>query len=136
LPRRAAKRRPYNVILVAIALLVAQLPLQLHLLVVRHTTCEHGELVDAPEARDSRADTSTARQRDGAAHLSSAQDERSGGHHHCDALAVRHRLPEAGPAVASATLSWVELVQMDGERAERRSVPLLSLAPKGSPPVV
>lgn len=127
-------RRSYDVILVALALLFAQVPLQLHLLLVRHTTCEHGELVDAPETRDSQADASTARQRDGAAHLSSAQDEQSGGHHHCDALAVRHRLPEAGPAIAAATLSWVEPALVDGERAERRSVPLLSLAPKGSPP--
>jgi hypothetical protein len=39
-----------------------------------------------------------------------------------------------GPAVASAMLSWIEPVTVSGERSEMRAVPLLSLAPKSSPP--
>ncbi len=47
---------------------------------------------------------------------------------------MRHRLPDVGPSVVAASLVWIDLAPSGGERAERRAVPILSLAPKGSPP--
>jgi hypothetical protein len=125
--RLAAAKRPLRVLLIALGLLFAQGPMLLHLLLVQHATCEHGELVDVsrqrgehePLAREQRADSKTG-----------------SGHKHCDALAVRHQIPEVGSAVAGASLVWIEPVAEGGERAEWRVVPILSLAPKGSPPAV
>ena len=103
----------------------------LHLLLVPHVTCEHGELIHVSRQ---------ARNEGGAAVAPSSRSEakachaKGAGHDHCDTLAVRHRISEVGPAVPSAMLSWIEPVTVSGERSEVRAVPLLSLAPKSSPP--
>jgi hypothetical protein len=139
-PRRAARPRPaggrsaparrsLHVLLIAIGVLLLQGPSLLHLLLVPHTTCEHGELVEVarrpevPEAREARSTQPEIAVGHGAA-----------SHEHCDALALRHRVPDVAPAVAGASLAWIEPIARDGERAETRAVPILSLAPKGSPP--
>jgi hypothetical protein len=131
--RYAAPARPWQAILIALALLLVQGPSLFHLLVVPHATCEHGELVEAgPTPASPHADATNARP---SAEHPRIDRGREGGHEHCDALAVRHRLPDVGVFVAPATLLPVTLIDAGGERLEARPVPILSLAPKSSPPV-
>jgi hypothetical protein len=104
----------------------------LHLLLVPHTTCEHGELVEGVRKQPAAAE---GKSRSDQAQIERAHGGRTG-HDHCDALAVRHRVPEIGASVAAASLVWITPVEDGAERAEMRPVPLLSLAPKGSPPSV
>ena len=100
----------------------------LHLLLVPHTTCEHGELVEvAPGSR-------VAEVREPPSARPQIKAGRQSGHEHCDALAMRHRVPDVAPAIACASLQWIEPIPAGGERAGTQAVPLLSLAPKGSPP--
>jgi hypothetical protein len=146
-PTRA--RRPaatkLHVLLIALGLLIAQGPVLLHLLLVSHTTCEHGELVELsgdvhappPDASNRRHPSAPVAKRGNQADppLLVADHAESRGHDHCDALAVRQLVPELAPCVAAASLLWIEPRALRGERGETRSVPLLSLAPKSSPPV-
>ena len=136
--------RPLRVLLIALGLLIAQVPMLLHLLLVAHTTCEHGEMVElvgpigAGHAHPLGSHTpgpvaKSAGQNDPPAFVADHADGR--GHDHCNALAVRHRVPELPACVAAASLLWIEPLVLHGERGETRSVPLLSLAPKSSPPV-
>jgi hypothetical protein len=100
-----------------------------HHLLVPHATCEHGELMEGGGARVS----VEGRSRPDRAQIERAHADASG-HDHCDALAVRHRVPDVGASVAAASLVWIASVEGGADQAEIRSVPLLSLAPKGSPP--
>jgi hypothetical protein len=135
------RTRPLRVLLIALGLLMAQVPMLLHMLLVAHTTCEHGELVELigpsrahPLGRHTPAPVAkSAGQTDPPAVVADHAD--GSGHDHCNALAVRHRVSELPPCVAAASLLWIEPLALHGERAETRSVPLLSLAPKSSPPV-
>jgi hypothetical protein len=112
----------------------------LHLLLVPHATCEHGELIELrqhvsqPGERPSAFSDQAAR----AGHVANAQIEVAhgdgAGHDHCDALAVRHQIPEVGASVAAASLVWITPMTGAGDHAEARPVPLLLLAPKSSPP--
>lgn len=106
----------------------------LHLLLVRHVPCEHGELVEVQHASNASGQRAKAARADGRATLSDATGDRRG-HEHCDALAMHHRCPEVAQALPAPSLGWVLVPLVDGARAEQRSVPILSLAPKGSPPV-
>jgi hypothetical protein len=106
----------------------------LHLLLVPHTTCEHGELVEGAR-KPAQPATAESRSRSDQAQIERTHGDGTG-HDHCDALAVRHRIPEVGASVAAASLVWIAPVEDGAERAEVRPVPLLSLAPKGSPPSV
>jgi len=101
----------------------------LHLLFVPHATCEHGELVEGARPR---AEASSP-VKPGEAQIAASHE--ADGHDHCDALALRHRIPEVGPSVAAASLVEITLIDEGGERAGMRPLPILSLAPKGSPPV-
>jgi hypothetical protein len=130
--------RPLRLLLIALGLLIAQGPMLLHLLLVQHETCEHGELVEVPvgaRVAASRPAIPAAARANGSPTLSEGAVA-PGGHDHCDALAVRHRIPDVGPAIAAASLVWIAPIAAGGERAEVRAVPLLSLAPKGSPPAL
>ncbi len=110
----------------------------LHLLLVAHRTCEHGELVELA-AQDkgarARATPAAATEADRSTPQIVADHADGRSHDHCDALAVRHRATDAGAYVAVASLLGVEPIAPPGERGAMRSVPLLSLAPKSSPPV-
>jgi hypothetical protein len=119
------------VLLIALGLLLLQGPVLLHLLLVPHITCEHGELVEvAALAPGSRA----AELREPPSAQPQIKAGGQSGHEHCDALAMRHRVPDVAPAIACASLQWIEPIVACGERAGTRAVPILSLAPKGSPP--
>jgi hypothetical protein len=115
-----------------VALLLLQGPSLLHLLLVQHATCEHGDLIEiaaaAVEATSTRASSPPDQTHVERSHADSA------GHDHCDALAVRHRVPDVGVWIAPSTLLPGTLIEDGGERGEARPVPLLSLAPKSSPP--
>jgi hypothetical protein len=116
------------VLLIALGLLLLQGPVLLHLLLVQHTTCEHGELVEvAPQSR-------VAVVLEPPSDRPQIKAGQRSGHEHCDALALRHRVPDVAPAIACASLQWIEPIVACGERAGTQAVPLLSLAPKGSPP--
>jgi hypothetical protein len=136
-PRRTGRKgAPWYAALVAVALLLLQGPSLLHLLLVQHATCEHGDLIEvtssaaeaAPAAAPTRASAPSDQARIERSHGDNA------GHDHCDALAVRHRVPDVGVSIAPSTLLPGTLIEAGGERGEARPVPLLSLAPKSSPP--
>jgi hypothetical protein len=124
--------RSWLALLTTLALLLAQGPLLLHLLLVPHRTCEHGELVELARARIPAPAAQVPRSDHPQVDLDRAG---CGSHEHCDALALRHRLPEVEPSVGPATLLRIDPIATAGARAERRPVALLSLAPKSSPPV-
>jgi hypothetical protein len=111
----------------------------LHLLLVQHRTCEHGELVEvavakaAPAAGTSVTSVSSATGRSDQPQIEQSRAD-GAGHDHCDALAVRHRLPDLGPSIGPATLLLITPVATESDRAETRPVALLALAPKSSPP--
>ncbi len=135
--RTAPSQRPsvrrvtvaWRALFVALGLVVAQGISAFHLLLVPHATCEHGELVEAgPSAsRPPRSERSDHDQ------IAPGAAER-GDHDHCDALAVRHRVPDAAMPIGAATLLVVLPLAEPGAQAEVRAIPLLALAPKASPP--
>lgn len=133
-PRPAGARRrgagPWRVILVLLGLLLVQGPTLLHLLLVPHATCEHGELIEAGAARaEARAPDSSAES------PQIEQGDKDGGHDHCDVLAVHHRPVEAVTWVGEASLTAVTPVEPGGQGVETRPLAILAVAPKGSPPV-
>jgi hypothetical protein len=129
-----AGARPLHVLLITLGLLLLQGPMLLHLLLVRHTTCEHGELIEVSRSNGGNGGVAVTPRDPSDQPQVRVSQSNGGGHDHCDAMALRHRVAEVGPAVASASLSWIEPVTVGGERSEMRAVPLLSLAPKSSPP--
>jgi hypothetical protein len=117
--------------LVAIGLLVLQAPSLFHLLLVSHTTCEHGELVELPagsEPHVSADDHDRSRERADRGHPEKQ------GHDHCDALAVRHRPADVAPPLVAPSLLTIAPAILLGESAESRPLAVLALAPKSSPP--
>ncbi|WP_437658586.1 hypothetical protein [Sorangium sp. So ce1182] len=134
---------------IALLALLAQLCGLAHALLVRHARCEHGELVHvgalvsaahvghtahaaalaaaAPQLADDEAS--------GPGDRLAAQDARRHvDDDHCDAFALRGQLGAPLHRVAEATL--LEVLCLDALRPspEVRPIPLLTLAPKSSPP--
>jgi hypothetical protein len=122
-----------HVLLIALGLLFAQVPSVLHLLLVQHATCEHGELVEVVGHPGERPRALPDDHRSEGPQIAVSHADGSG-HDHCDALAVRHQLPEVGISVAGPLLLSIAAAPACSERGETRPVPLLSLAPKSSPP--
>ena len=104
-----------------------------HYLVVAHTVCEHGQLVDghdettahAGEAPDERA-RSHAEPASGPAHEDA--------HEHCDLAALAHGLGAPPPPIAEASLLTLDSAPLGAERAACSPKTPLALAPKASPP--
>jgi hypothetical protein len=140
--RRAARPRPrgtwpraarrWHAILIALGLVLAQGSALLHLALIPHATCEHGELVEGPRPAK-QAGIGAAEGRPERPQIEQGHQD-GGGHAHCDALALRHRLPDVLAPVAEASLLCIAPIEACGAGVETRPVPLLSLAPKGSPP--
>src|SRR3954463_11621411 len=86
-------RRSLQILLIALGLLVAQGPMLLHLLLVPHTTCEHGELVEG--SRNSRRAPAAAPQQGVRGEQIDAASP-GDANEHCDATALRHRPTELG----------------------------------------
>jgi hypothetical protein len=124
-----AGRRSLQILLIALGLLVAQGPMLLHLLLVPHTTCEHGELVEGRSTRPTAAPQQGERQEQIEAAPAGGAE-----HEHCDASALKHRPAEFGVFIAEASILDIAPVVSLDERGEARPVPILSLAPKSSPP--
>jgi hypothetical protein len=118
-------------VLIALGLLLAQGPMLLHLLLVRHVTCEHGELV---ELAPPQADPAVTRESGPLPDRLDAADAGGSDHAHCDILAVRHRPGDVAPGVGAPSLLCVAPRASLSGRGESRPVPLLALAPKSSPP--
>jgi len=133
-PGRIVAKQSLHILLIALGLLFAQVPSVLHLLLVPHATCEHGELVElaGPVEHAPGVAAQPDRRSQGPQIASSHRD--GSGHDHCDALALRHRVPEVGVSVAAASLLSIEPSAERGERGETRPLPILALAPKSSPP--
>jgi hypothetical protein len=131
--RSTAAVRPLGLLLVltTLALVIAHGATLLHMALVPHRTCEHGQLVeighDAAAAESADEDAS---REEGPSVRSGAEDE----HKHCDVQALRHRPAEIQPPLAEAVLLRFEPPPSREGAIEARPVPLLSLAPKSSPP--
>ena len=118
----------------ALGLVIARASLVLHLWLVPHAPCEHGELVEVD--RHAHA-TEASKESDGdgdEVRVDKGSAAESEGHDHCDALAVRHLPGEAPAIVAEASELTLPATEGLSEGAEARPVPLLFLAPKASPP--
>jgi hypothetical protein len=126
--------RPWQALLIALALLLAQGSALLHLALIPHATCEHGELVEGARPAE-QARIGTPEGRPDRPQIDQAHHD-GDGHDHCDALALRHRLPDVLAPVAEASLLSIAPIEECTAGVETRPVPLLSLAPKGSPPAV
>lgn len=133
--RRRSPRRSFAALLIALGLLALQGPRLFHLLLVAHTTCEHGELVEVHRQRISTPHAQgAARDKGPAAAPGHADHADSADHDHCDTLALRHLPAEIEPAFVAPSLLTLDPALTLVERSEARPVPLLALAPKGSPP--
>ena len=113
-------------------MLVAQLAGPLHLALVTHVTCEHGELIDAP----ARAGQEVGRSSDEATDVATAGSDAvvSGEHDHCLANALRRQAGTHSPSRLALSAPWRAVllpVFVDGI-APRRAP--LSVAPKQGPP--
>jgi hypothetical protein len=118
------------VLLFALGLLLVQGPLLLHLFLVPHAMCEHGDLVEGASTRLDRARFDRCCERPQV----DRGDVGEPRHDHCGALALKHHLALLDAPVAAALLVWTQPVETIRNGRETRPVPLLSLAPKGSPP--
>jgi hypothetical protein len=125
---------PWHLFLIALGLLLGQGTTTLHLLLVPHATCEHGELMEVHASARPASGPASASRAAGAEPQIERGDADRGSHDHCDALAVRHRVPEVAAPLAGASLAWILPDELGEERPEARPVPLLSVAPKSSPP--
>ena len=131
-----AARRSLQILLIALGLLALQGPMLLHLLLVPHTTCEHGELVEGRRPAPAPAPAPATAAREHGPHADQIEATPGGGaeHEHCDATALRHRPTQLDLFIAEASiLDIAPAVSLD-ERGESRPVAILSLAPKSSPP--
>lgn len=138
--------RPLRLLVLALGLLLLQGSALLHLLVIPHAACEHGDLVDlrgesahvlalGPQGRDAPAAAMPGDPRADARDVADAQPDRDDpGHDHCDANALRHRPEALAPSIAEATLLCIAPEVSLSERGEARPIAVLWLAPKSSPP--
>lgn len=130
--RATGHRRPVAFLLIVLGVLLMQGSTLLHLLIVPHVACEHGELVEV----HSTPSRPVAVPRDAHDVRLDPADASGFDHHHCDVLAVRCGPVAAPPFIAPPCLLFIEIAASLSERAEARPVPLLALAPKVSPPAV
>jgi hypothetical protein len=125
-------RRGLAFLLVALTLVLAQGSRLGHTLLIQHSVCEHGDLVEG--AHHAEAANASPDQSDKTAARETGSDH-DGDHDHCDAAAILHRVDLTTPTVACASLLYVEPAG-GSERAEVRAVSAIDLAPKASPPRV
>jgi hypothetical protein len=126
---RAPRRGALRVLLIALGLLLGQTTALLHILMVPHAPCEHGELIEVHTARRAAAPADSAKQSSVAA--ASPGDAE---HEHCSETARPHRIDDVRPALGEASLLCIEPAFSLGDHPETRPVKPLSLAPKSSPP--
>ena len=102
-----------------------------HLVFVSHSLCEHGALV---HGHHEEAHRHAPQGRDAAAASGDALED--SGHDHCEPFAVQSFAVSVGPSCVVPTVLDAELLPWSVRpRPGERSIPLLSLAPKSSPPV-
>jgi hypothetical protein len=106
-----------------------------HYLVVAHTVCSHGELVDGHAVRDSHAgEAAEQRERERAHAEPGSGPAHDDAHEHCDVAALAHSLIAPPAPVTEATLLLLLPVETGGARTAHAPTTPLTLAPKGSPP--
>jgi len=111
----------------ALVCLAGQLSTVVHLAVVQHTTCEHGELVEAPLA------VTVAQPGDPGV---SAPDDAAPPHSHDHCVLNTSRRDGPRLARVSAPLATLEvaLPRLCADAPPPASIPLIFVAPKSSPP--
>jgi hypothetical protein len=131
--------RPALAAATAVACLAAQALGFAHLALVSHTTCpEHNTLVHGqPAAAATRAPRKAAAAPAPALRVAPAADDAGDAHEHCLVASLRRR--ESAPlSAAAARVPAPAAAPPCDDRAQKarppHSVPLLHLAPKGSPP--
>jgi hypothetical protein len=130
--RRGDTRGALRILFTALGLLLGQTTALLHLLMVPHATCEHGELVEVHTARPVTAPAEDSAKQTRIAAATPGDTE----HEHCSETARPHQIEEIGPAVGEASLLCIEPAATLGEHRETRPVEPLAFAPKSSPPSV
>lgn len=129
----AAPRGVALSILVLVALVASMLSQIGHFMLVRHSLCEHGDIVHVEGgAREVASSAREERGREPVATQGAAAHE--GEHEHCDGNALRCRVDAAPPFALDALLLTFAPEPVTPERAEVRAVDALALAPKSSPP--
>jgi len=122
-----------SVALTALLCLAAQVLGFAHLALVRHATClEHAEIVHAPAAKASHALPAAPHAR-----VDGEPAEESGHDDHCLVVASRRRESAAledGLQISTITLTAATPLRRAPAETPAAPVPLLALAPKGSPP--
>jgi hypothetical protein len=118
------------VLALAALTLTTQLAIGVHEVAAQHVRCEHGELVDLAVAS---ATPSLGLPSD--APILRAANGASTGHEHCALAAAPQGGLSLHHALASAGLPHHGLARAPRTEDPRaRAIPLLALAPKGSPP--
>ena len=131
--RAVARLRSLGLLLVAVGLLVLQVPRLTHLLLVSHAVCEHGSLVEHATAQPAQRAEAGRPSTDAEPHAEAARAD-GGAHDHCDLLGLRHLAPDAEVPVAAPVLLPLSGPAELRAHEERRPESPLSLAPKASPP--
>ena len=136
-PAVAGWRRSWQALLIVLGLMLAQGSTLLHLALVRHVTCEHGDLVEvgSRDAAPPRASREISSIDEGDRSPGAEPGDGSDGEHdHCDALGVRHRPTELSVHVPEAIVVDIDAPRALSPGDEERPVSILALAPKSSPP--
>lgn len=106
-----------------------------HYLVVAHTVCAHGELVDGHGHALVDVHAGEAPEEHARAHAEPASGPaHDDAHEHCDVASVCHSLIAPPVPVAEATLLLLGRGDLSGERSAYAPTTPLTLAPKASPP--
>lgn len=103
-----------------------------HMLLVQHAICEHGHLVDEPRVTTHQ---DKVRDVDPADHAQDRDPNNKDDHDHCDVMSVLHRSDGRLVIPSVTTLCWFELPGIQ-EAHESAPIDVITLAPKGSPPVL
>jgi len=131
--RRPAPRRLLPLIL-TLGVILSQIVGLGHNVLVAHSRCDHGAFIHEAEHAVVPTATSVAEHHHGNAVVQGGAGSEDD-HEHCDPFAVTPGLTSVNPVSAPLALVHGEVLPWSVRPASERTVAILSLAPKNSPPV-